>query len=243
MKRFVSVLLLLCLLLGCVGCTEKEAPRRDLENWAGEGQFGLSAEDVTESLRQQGFTLEEGKAAGQKHRFHTCTLQPAEDTVFHGFALRQDSGVELRFTPVFTYRGEEIGSLFAGVEFTLTAEDSPAFLEWVHKELRGCPQVPPRESGVNGEVYLVRCYSELTQREYTDLARMTRQSRRQFGSETELLHDPLAMLEDSFSDHLEATRKGQQVGMFTVTLTENRWGEATVSVEAYGEALYRTLFM
>ena len=52
----------------------------------------------------------------------------------------------------------------------------------------------------------------------------------------------LVLLGDSyttFAGHMETVRSSRNVAMYTITLTQNDRGEATVSVEAYGEALYR----
>ena len=240
MKKFLSIVLLLCLCLCCTACGEEPVTGTELEDLLNSARVGMLRPQAEEDLRAAGFALAAGETAGKDLYFDEYTFAPG-DAVYHGFALQQEKDVRLRFTPAFIYRGEEIPSRLAGVEFTVTAEDSADFAAWVREQLKGVPQLSPRESGVKGEVYLVRCFSELTEREYTQLARMTRQSRLRYGSETDLLNDPLAMLDDDFGEHLALVRQWQEVPMIRVTLTENKKGEATVSVEAYGEALYRGL--
>lgn len=240
MKKIISVVLLLCLCLLCTACAEKPAAGTELENLLNSARVGTLFPKAEEELQAAGFALATGKTAGKDLYFDEYTFAPG-DAVYHGFALQREKDVRLRFTPAFIYRGEEIPSRLAGVEFTVAAEDGADFADWVREELKGVPQLSPRVSGVKGEVYLVRCFSELTEREYTQLARMTRQSRLRYGSETDLLNDPLAMLDEDFGEHLALVRQWQEVPMFRVTLTENKKGEATLSVEAYGEALYRGL--
>ncbi|MBR4888296.1 MAG: hypothetical protein IKU17_04045 [Clostridia bacterium] len=240
MKKFLVVVLLLCLGLCCTACGEEPATGTELEALLGSAQVGVLQSQAEENLRAAGISLSAGKTAGANLYFDEYTFTP-EDALYHGFALQREKDVRLRFTPAFVYRGEEIPSRLAGVEFTVTAEDSADFAAWVRKQLKDAPQLSSRESGVKGDVYLVRCFSELTEREYTRLAKMTRQSRMRYGSETDLLNDPLAMLSDDFGEHLALVRQWQEVPMYKVTLTENKKGEATLSVEAYGEALYRGL--
>ena len=88
-------------------------------------------------------------------------------------------------------------------------------------------------------MYLVHCYAELTAREYEAAAAQTRQSRAAFATPEEPLTDTLATLDETFAGHMETVRSSRNVAMYTITLTQNDRGEATVSVEAYGEALYR----
>ena len=239
MKKLWIVLLVICLCLGCTACGEEKTETvLDLEPLLGEMHLGEARPHMEENLQNAGFALAAGPAAGVEVPFDEVRFAPGP-VVFHGYALQPESDVLLRFTPAFTYRGKDVPPVFAGMELTVAAEAGEEFLAWAREQLRDCPQVSPRESGVKGEVYLVHCFSELTATEYERVAPMARRSRQLYGSELELLDDPLAMLDDSFGEHLATVRETREVPMFAVTLTKTKAGEAVLSVEAYGEALYR----
>lgn len=236
MKRIIALALLLSLCLLCAGCTGTAGT--ELAAGIGDEQLGKSYAQMEENLRTQGFTLEPMSAAGREELYDTYVLRPGKSTV-DGCALSEGKNVLLRFTPAYAAEEGEQASRFAGAAFTVSAEDSAAFLKRIRWRLRDCPQVSPRETGIDGEVYLVHCYAELTAREYQATAAQTRQSRAAFATPEEPLTDTLATLDTTFAGHMETVRSSRNVAMYTITLTQNDRGEATVSVEAYGEALYR----
>lgn len=231
-------MILAALFLSVTACS---VPKQEALPELGELQAGMPLSQVEQLLAPFDAQLEPVSSADAENLYDLYLLYlPAAQ--WNGYVLRESTTgtvcVTLRFTPAFTDGEQQIEPLVAGMKFTVSQDESEAFVRWMQHRLKDVPQIPERESGIDGQVYLARSFSELTADEYEQTARLVRSSRAQFATEESKPIDDMAVLEERFSDHLAATRNGQNVPMCRVVLRQNAAGEAVVSMEEYGQALY-----
>lgn len=233
--RNLLCVLLVLILISSTACTaQNEAV--DLNTL----DLGMPLSKVQDWANDAGFGLEFKSEANAENLYEVYVLH-LQSAQWNGYQVDDSPAQQmiLKFTPGFADGETQVESLLAGMEFTVSQDDSEAFSRWIQHRLQDMPQIPERESGIDGEMYDARYFSELTAKEYTRTAQLARSSRAQFGSKEAPLSDAMAVLDEQFADHLTTVRNGRNVPMCRIILQQNAQGEAVLSVEGYGEALYR----